>query len=116
MEEPHVVRDMADGGPHCSVMKEKCTVMRNQSGETQVVWFPRIAELSVSVITPDDNNDGDDKSHLSIYLSITVAVQFKAHTFLERTKETYGIPGSNLDSNFVITGTKLAGGVDEGYV
>lgn len=29
-EEQLVVRDIADGGPHCSVMKEKCTLlMRN---------------------------------------------------------------------------------------
>jgi hypothetical protein len=29
-EEPLVVRDIAGGGPHCSVMKEKCTLlMRN---------------------------------------------------------------------------------------
>jgi hypothetical protein len=26
-EELLVVRDVADGGPHCSVMKEKCTML-----------------------------------------------------------------------------------------
>jgi hypothetical protein len=43
-EEPHVVRDVADGGPHCSVMKEKCTMlMRNYSEETSPIWFPRVS-------------------------------------------------------------------------
>jgi hypothetical protein len=43
---------------------------------------------------PDDNNDGGDDNHLSIYLSVTAVAEFKAHTVLEHTK--YGISGSKL--------------------
>jgi hypothetical protein len=45
-----------------------------------------------------------------------VAVQFIAHMLLEHTKQTCGNAGSNLEPDFVITGTNLAIDVDEGYV